>query len=180
MHYQNPSENLLQSSSENPILYFASSPETFCEYVFSYLPGNFALKNGGDFWWFFSGLHFPRNEARKLLKRFGGNSERNSGQNSGQKFEKFGELSDCDFPGLTILRTPLRSVCFRTTPCRAHAKGVVLSERRVSAFLLWPSRKPPFWEPLLRTLLGTPPPAKLHKKTPSKNPSCRSFKGQHD
>ena len=68
---------------------------------FSYLPGNFALKNGGDFWWIFSGLRFPRNEARKLLKIFGENSERNSGQNSGQKFEKFGELSDCDFPDLT-------------------------------------------------------------------------------
>ena len=68
---------------------------------FSYLPGNFALKNGGDFWWIFSGLRFPRNEAWKLLKNFGENSERNSGQNSGQKFEKFGELSFCDFSDLT-------------------------------------------------------------------------------
>ena len=45
-------------------------------FVFPYLPGNFALKNGGDFWWIFSGLRFTRNEARKLLKRFGENSER--------------------------------------------------------------------------------------------------------
>ena len=51
---------------------------------------------------FFSGLHFPRNEARKLLKKFGKNPERNSGQNPGQKFEKFGELSFCDFSDLTI------------------------------------------------------------------------------
>ena len=38
----------------------------------------------------FSGLRFPRNEARKLLKQFGENSE-HSGQNSGRTFEKFGK-----------------------------------------------------------------------------------------
>ena len=38
---------------------------------YSNLPGNFALKNGGDFWWIFSGLRFPQNEARKLLEKFG-------------------------------------------------------------------------------------------------------------
>ena len=52
-------------------------------------PGNFTLKNGGDFWWIFSGLRFPRNEARKLLKTFGENSEQNSWQNSGRKFKNF-------------------------------------------------------------------------------------------
>ena len=31
-------------------LYFARSPETFCEFFVACLPGNFALKNGGDFW----------------------------------------------------------------------------------------------------------------------------------
>ena len=70
---------------------------------FSYLPGNFALKAGGDFWWIFSGLRCPRNEARKLLNKFGENSERNSGQNSGHKFEKFGELSFCDLSDLIFL-----------------------------------------------------------------------------
>ena len=54
----------------------------------SNLPGNFALKNGRIFWWIFSGLRFPQNEARKLLKKFGENSEKNSGQNSGRTFEK--------------------------------------------------------------------------------------------
>ena len=34
-------------------------------------------------------------------KNFGENSERNSGQNPGHKFEKFGELSFCDFSDLT-------------------------------------------------------------------------------
>ena len=47
-----------------------------------------------------SGLHIPRNEARKVLEKFGENSEQNSGQNSGRKFEKFGKLSFCDFPDL--------------------------------------------------------------------------------
>ena len=67
----------------------------------SNLRGNFALKNGGDFWWIFSGLRFPRNKARKLLKNFGENSEQNSGQNSGRKFEKFGDFSFCIFSDLT-------------------------------------------------------------------------------
>ena len=69
---------------------------------FPYLPGNFALKNGGDFWWIFSGLRFPRNEARELLEKFGENSEQNSGQNSGRKFEEFGELSFCNSSGLMV------------------------------------------------------------------------------
>ena len=43
----------------------------------------------GDF------LAFPtkKSEARELLKEFGENSEQNSGQYSGRKFENFGELS---------------------------------------------------------------------------------------
>ena len=69
---------------------------------FSCLSGNFSLKNGGDFWWIFSGLRFPRNEARKILEKFGKNSEQNSGQNSGRKFEKFGKLSFCNFSDLTV------------------------------------------------------------------------------
>ena len=67
---------------------------------FPCLPGNFALKKGRDFGGFFSGLRFPRNEARKLLERFGENSGQNSGQNSGRKFEKSGELSFCNFSDL--------------------------------------------------------------------------------
>ena len=69
--------------------------------IFSCLPGNYALKNGGDFWWIFSGLRLPRNEARKILEKFGENSEQNSGKNSGRKFWKFGELSFCNFSDLT-------------------------------------------------------------------------------
>ena len=72
----------------------------FVNVFFSCLPGNFALKKGGDFWWIFSGLRFPRNEAQKLLENFGENSEQNSGQNSGQKFKKFGDLSFCNFSDL--------------------------------------------------------------------------------
>ena len=67
---------------------------------FSRLPGNFALKNGGDFWRIFSGLRLPRNEARKVLEKFGENSEQNSGQNSGWKFAKFGKFSFCNFSDL--------------------------------------------------------------------------------
>ena len=66
--------------------------------LFSYLPGNFTLKNGGDFWWIFSGLRLPWNKARKILEKFGENWEQNSGRN----IEKFGELSFCNFPDLNI------------------------------------------------------------------------------
>ena len=82
--------------------YLARPPENFRGFLFAGLPGDFALKNAGDFWRIFSGLRFPRNEARKLLKKFWENSGRNSGQNSGRKFEKFGKLSFCDFSDLTI------------------------------------------------------------------------------
>ena len=71
---------------------------------FSYVPGNCALKNAGIFGEFFLvtlvSVSHKLNEARKILKKFGENSERNSGQNPGQKFEKFGELSFCDFSDL--------------------------------------------------------------------------------
>ena len=92
--------NLASHDSESPDSWFRillCLPRNVLWIFFSYLPGNFALKNGGDFLWIFSGLRFPRDEARKLLRKFGENSQRNSGQNSGQKFEKFGELSFCDF-----------------------------------------------------------------------------------
>ena len=56
--------------------------------VFNLLLGNFALKNGGDFWWICSGLRFPRNEARKILEKFGEYSEQNSGEKFGTKIRK--------------------------------------------------------------------------------------------
>ena len=73
----------------------------------------------GIFGELFSGLRLPRNEARKVLEKFGENSEQNSGQNSGQKFEKFGELSFCKFSDLKLfgelssgfLRTCLAQTC---------------------------------------------------------------------
>ena len=48
----------------------------------------------------FCGLRLPRKERQKLLKEFGENSEETSGQNSGQKFETFGELWFCNFCNL--------------------------------------------------------------------------------
>ena len=59
----------------------------------------FCIEKWRGFWWICSGLRLPRNEARKVL---GENSERNSGQNSGRKFEKFGKLSFCSFSDLTF------------------------------------------------------------------------------
>ena len=50
--------------------------KNFVNIFFACLPGNFGLKNGGDFGWIFSGLHLPRNEARKILKKIGENQGR--------------------------------------------------------------------------------------------------------
>ena len=44
-----------------------------------------------EFWWIFSGLRLPRNEARKILEKFRENSEQNSGQNSGRLIQKIRE-----------------------------------------------------------------------------------------
>ena len=52
------------------------------------LRGDFALKNGGDFWWIFSGLRFPRNEARKLLKKFRGEFGAKFGAKFGTKIRR--------------------------------------------------------------------------------------------
>ena len=108
-----------------PFLYFACSPEEFCEYFFCFCLGILHWKNGGDFWWIFSGLRLPRNEARKVLEKFGENWE----QNSGRKLEKFGKLSFCNFSGLTFL---CGLVCrgdswFLRVPNCAPFQGVALS-----------------------------------------------------
>ena len=107
----NPSEHLVELfiwinslflSVGVVLLGILGSGQVLLNISFSYLPGNFALKNGGDFWLIFSALRFPRNETRKLLKKFRENSEQTSGQNPGQKFKKFGELSFCHFSDLKI------------------------------------------------------------------------------
>ena len=59
--------------------------------IFSCLPGNFALKDGGDFWWIFSGLRLPRNEARKVLEKFRGKFGAKFGEKFGTKYRKIRE-----------------------------------------------------------------------------------------
>ena len=68
--------------------YFACCPENSCGFSLRSCLGILQVKNGGDFWWIFSGLRFPRNEARKVLKKFGENSEQNSGQKFGTRIRK--------------------------------------------------------------------------------------------
>ena len=67
----------------------------------------------GIFGELFSGLRFPRIEARKVLKKFGENSE----QNSGGKFE---ELSICDFSDLTLFGHPPFSGTLSSGMKKAH------------------------------------------------------------
>ena len=106
--------------------YFGCSPEEFCEYFFRVCLGILHWKMAGIlkfFWWIFSGLSLPRNEARKVLEKFGENSEQNPGQNSGRNIEKFGKLSFCNFPDLisfkrhergfkNLTRSPGLAFCF--------------------------------------------------------------------
>ena len=82
------------------ISFLACSPEEFCEYFFVFA-WEICIEKWRGFWWIFSGLRLPRNEARKILEKFGEASEQNSGQNSGRKFENFGKLSFCNFPDWT-------------------------------------------------------------------------------
>ena len=84
--------------------YLASSPETFCEYLLPICLGILHWKMAGIFGEFFlvSVSHEMKHENSS--KKFGENSERNSRQNSVRKFEKFEELSFCDFSNLTNCR----------------------------------------------------------------------------
>ena len=77
-------------------------------------------------------------------------------------------------PAIRPCHTPSRTPCkvsrlFWKSETRAHAKGVVLSEK--ACFCLRCAFSTTFLEPLLRTLLRTLPPFNSYCKTPSKNPS---------
>ena len=92
----------ISSKVSRDMLLSPALQKTFMDF---FLPTCLAIlhrKMAGIFGEFFCGVRLPRNEARKLLKKFRENSEQNSGQNSGWKFEKFGKLSFCNFSDLTI------------------------------------------------------------------------------
>ena len=81
------------------------SPENFCGFCFFEFTWEFCIEKWRVFLAiFFSGVRFPQNEARKVLKKFGENLEQHSGENSGRKFEQFGELSFCNFSDLICKR----------------------------------------------------------------------------
>ena len=81
-------------------IYFEDSPENVCEY-FSVFAREFCIEKWRGFLVNFLWYPFPAKRSTKTPQKFGENPERNSGQNPGQKFEKFGELSFCDFSDLT-------------------------------------------------------------------------------
>ena len=57
---------------------------------------------------------FPGKQSTKTLEKSGENSEENSeensGENQGRKFEKFGELSFCNFSDLKVLAPCFKSL----------------------------------------------------------------------
>ena len=91
---------LLWSSKTRLIVTFAHSPENFCGIFFLSLPGNFAVKNGGDLWWTFPGLLSPTKRSTKNSSKIEEISSKISGQNSGKQFEKFEEFWFCNFSDL--------------------------------------------------------------------------------
>ena len=68
--------------------------------IFSVFAWEFCIEKWRGFLVNFFWSPFPTKRSTKTPQKFGENSETNSGQNSGQKFEKFGELSFCDFSDL--------------------------------------------------------------------------------
>ena len=54
---------------------FARSPETFCDFFFSCLPGNFPLKHGGDFCEISIVSVSDETKHKNSSKTFGENSE---------------------------------------------------------------------------------------------------------
>ena len=82
----------------------------------------------------FFGSPFPTKRSTKNPQKFGENSERNSGQNPGQKFEKFGELSFCDFSDLTYATFPEYRACISfISKYHPHIGGImrILSHDKV-------------------------------------------------
>ena len=85
------------------------------------MPGNFALKSCGNFGEFFFWSPFPTKRSTTTLQKIRGKFRANSGQNSERKFEKFGELSSCNF-----------SDC--DSPDPRQGPEPTFLEKRVSAF----------------------------------------------
>ena len=97
--------------------------------IFFVFAWEFCIEKWRGFLVNFSGLRLPRNEARKLLKKFGENSEQNSGKNSGRKFEKFGKLSFCNFPDLKFWGVSFCRRAASTLANRWHSANAVNSQR---------------------------------------------------
>ena len=67
--------------------HFANSPETFVDFL-SNLPGNFALKNGGDFWLIFFWSLFPTKRRTKTPRQIRGKFGAKFGAKSGTNTRK--------------------------------------------------------------------------------------------
>ena len=90
----------VNSETIKSVGYFACSPEEFCEYFFVFA-WEFCIEKWRGFLVNFFWSPSPT-KARKILENFRENSEQNSGQNSGRNIEKFGKLSFCNFPDLSV------------------------------------------------------------------------------
>ena len=94
-------------------IYFACSPEEFCEYFFAFA-WEFCIERWRGFFVSFFWPPSPTKQSTKSPRKI----RRNSGQNSGRKFEKFGKLSFCNFSDLMRIPStpelPTKEFCLET------------------------------------------------------------------
>ena len=73
--------------------------EIFFFFVFAW---GFGIEKGQGFLVHFLWSPFPGKQSAQNPQKFWGNSEENSGENSGRKFERFREISFCKSSGLRV------------------------------------------------------------------------------
>ena len=78
--------------------------KTFVDFFFGFAWG-FCIEKCRGFFVNLFWSPFPTKRSTETPQKFGENSEQNSVQNSGRKFEKFGAFSFCDFSDLKHFKT---------------------------------------------------------------------------
>ena len=104
----------------------------------------FWIENGGDFWWLFSGLRCLGNKARKLLEKFGENSEQKFGRKFRTKIRKI--RGTFVLPLLrpnTFISATDPPLFLNVDALSRYRKGSVLSQSSVACRPFWPKLTKP-------------------------------------
>ena len=98
--------------SRKRFIVHAGSPENFCGFFLFESTWEFCIEKWQGFLVNLFCSPFPTKRSTKTPQTFRGKFGANPGQNSGRKFEKFGELSFCNFSDLTLCMLGLARVWF--------------------------------------------------------------------